>query len=480
MVTQLQTADELYIGGEWTPSSGTATIDVISPATGRPVATVPLPVTADAEGAVSAAREAFDAGPWPRLTIAERAEYVQRFRDAFVARREEFSAAWMTESGPTIGHCRLVHGLVPVLFDDLITRARSFPLREHRDLPDGRVELIREPIGVALTIMAWNGPALYLAMKVMPALVAGCTVIVKMATESQLTARLVGELADEAKLPTGVLTVLAADTAVSEHLAAHPHVDKVSLTGSITAGRAVLAACAPRIAKVTLELGGKSAAILADDVDVEEVLDSFVPGFIAHSGQVCVALTRMLVPRRRQREIVDALVERLATLKVGDPALESSEVGPLGSRRQLERVQDYVASGRAEGATVALGGKRPDGLEEGFYYEPTVFVDVTPEMRIAREEIFGPVLCVIAYDEVEDAIRIANGVEYGLNAAVYAKDEALARTIADRMQTGTVAINTAGISFFAPFGGIKQSGIGRELGDEGIAEFLQLKTIKLG
>jgi betaine-aldehyde dehydrogenase len=480
MATEVKAADELYIGGEWTPSAGQETIDVISPATGRPVVTLPLPTAADADRAVSVAREAFDTGPWPRLTMVERAEYVQRFRDSFAARSEEFSEAWMTESGPTIGHCRLLHGAVPILFDDLVARAQSFETREPRDLPDGPIELVSEPVGVALTIMTWNGPALYLAMKVMPALLAGCTVIVKMAAESQLTARLVGELADEAGFPPGVVSVLAAATDVSEHLAAHPGVDKVSLTGSIPAGRAVMAACAPRIAKLTLELGGKSAAILADDVDVEEVLDSFVPGFIAYSGQVCIALTRLLVPRGRRDEIVASLVRRLSAMRVGDPALESSDLGPLGSRRQLERVEEYVASGIAEGARVVLGGTRPDGLHEGFYYEPTVFVDVTPDMRIAREEIFGPVLCVIAYDDIEEAIRIANGTDYGLNASVYAKDARLARSVADRVQAGAVAVNTAGISFFAPFGGIKQSGVGRELGNEGIAEFLQLKTIKLG
>ena len=480
MATEVKPSHGLYIGGEWLSSAGGETIEVISPATGRPVATFPTPSVADADRAVSAARTAFDTGPWPRLTMAERAEYVQRFRDAFVARSEEFSEAWLIESGPTINHCRLLHGAVPVLFDDLVTRANSFEMRERRELPDGPADVVREPVGVALTIMTWNGPALYLAMKVMPALLAGCTVIVKMAVESQLTARVVGELAAEAGFPPGVVSVLAASNEVSEHLAAHPAVDKVSLTGSIPAGRAVMAACAPRIANVTLELGGKSAAILAEDVDVEDVFDSFVPGFIAYSGQVCIALTRLLVLRSRQDEIVEALVGRLRSMKVGDPAHDSSDLGPLGTRRQLERVEEYVASGIADGARVVLGGKRPDGFEDGFYYEPTVFVDVTPEMRIAREEIFGPVLCVLAYDDIEEAIKIANGTEYGLNASVYARDQGLARQVAERLQSGAVAINTAGISFFAPFGGVKQSGLGRELGDEGIEEFLQLKTIKLG
>jgi aldehyde dehydrogenase (NAD+) len=480
MATATETAHALYIGGEWVPSIGSDTVALENPATGTVAAVVTVPTVDDADRAVAAARQAFDRGAWPRMTIAERTDHIRAFRDAFVARSEEFSQAWLAESGPTINHCRLVHGLVPVLFDDLIARANDLSTTEHRDLPDGPVELVSEPIGVAVTITAWNGPALYLAMKVMPALVAGCTVIVKMAIESQLTARLVGELADRAGFPPGVLSVLAASNEVSAHLVSNPHVDKVSLTGSIPAGRAVMAACAPRIAKVTLELGGKSAAIIAEDADIEQMLDTFVPGFIAHSGQVCVALTRLLVPRARQTEIIDALVHRLRPMTIGDPALESSDLGPLGSRRQLQRVEEYVASAVSEGAEIALGGRQPDGSGDGFYYEPTVLVGVTPGMRVAQEEIFGPVLCVIAYDEIEEAITIANGTVYGLNASIYARDVELARRVAGRLQSGTVSINTAGISFFAPFGGVKQSGIGHELGAEGIREFLQLKSVRLG
>ena len=480
MATTLEPTPALYIGGEWVPSRGTDTVEVENPATGTVAAVVTVPNIADADRAVAAARWAFDDGDWPRLTMAERVAYVRRFRDAFVLRSEELSRAWVTESGPTVSHARLVHGLVPTLFDDLIAQAEGMPASELRELPDGTVELCSEPIGVAVTITAWNGPALYLAMKVMPALLSGCTVIVKMAIESQLTARLVGQLAAQAGFPPGVLSVLAASNEVSSHLVAHPDVDKVSLTGSIPAGRAVMAACAPRIAKVTLELGGKSAAIVAGDADIEAMLETLVPGFITHSGQVCVALTRLLVPRRRQTEIVDALVHRLGAMTLGDPSLEGSELGPLGSRRQLERVEEYVESAVAEGAEIALGGRRPDWSGDGFYYEPTVLVGVTPEMRVAQEEIFGPVLCVIAYDDIEDAIRIANGTVYGLNASVYARDRALARRIAGRLQSGTVSINTAGVSFFAPFGGVKQSGIGHELGVEGIREFLQLKAVRLG
>jgi aldehyde dehydrogenase (NAD+) len=470
----------LYVGGKWVQSTGSEEYDVISPATGDVVAKVPLPTQGDADRAARAAREAFDLGPWPRLTMAERVDYVRRFRDGFVERSEDFTQAWLTESGPTINHARMLHSFVPALFDEAVARALELELRERRELPDGPVEVVQEPVGVTLLITAWNGPALYLAMKVVPALLAGCTVIVKPAVESQLTARLTGELADAAGLPPGVVSVLAAPAAVSEYLAAHAHVDKVSLTGSVPAGRAVMAACAPKVGKLTLELGGKSAAILAEDVDIERALDSFVPGFIAGCGQVCVALTRLVVPRRQQDGIIERLKSRLQELRIGDPEREESDVGPLGTRRQRERVEEYVASGIAEGARLVLGGRRPEALTDGFYYEPTVFADVTPEMRIAREEIFGPVLCVMPYDDLDEAIRIANSTEYGLAASIYAADETTARTVAERLQAGTVGVNTAGISFFAPFGGVKQSGFGRELGTEGIREFLQSKSIKLG
>jgi aldehyde dehydrogenase (NAD+) len=480
MMHQIASPTALYVGGEWVSSAGHEHYDVISPATGRVVAQVPLPSEADADRAIGAAREAFDTGPWPRLPMAERAEYARRFRDAFIARSDEFTQAWLRESGPTITHAAMLHGFVPPLFDNAIERALELEVRERRELPDGPVEVVHEPVGVTLLITAWNGPALYLAMKVLPALLAGCTVIIKPAVESQLTAQLTAQIAEAAGLPRGVVSVLAAPTEVSQYLAAHPQVDKVSLTGSVPAGRAVMAACAPKIGKLTLELGGKSAAILADDVDLERALDTFVPGFIAGCGQVCVALTRLVVPRERQGEIVEQLQARLRELQIGDPELADTDLGPLGTARQRERVEEYVASGIGEGARLVLGGHRPEISGDGFYFEPTVFADVTPDMRIAREEIFGPVLCVMPYDDLEEAIEIANATEYGLAASVYAADETTAREVAERLQAGTVAVNGAGISFFAPFGGTKQSGFGRELGAEGIQEFQQIKSIKLG
>lgn len=472
--------DRLFIGGKWVRKDSSApSYDVVSPSTGEVVATVADPTVEDADQSVAAAREAFDNGEWPSLPLAERAAVLTRFCDQFEARVSEFNEAWTAESGPTAAHSAGLNGAVVMIWRDLLERATHLDLVERREVPDGVVEVIKEPIGPSVIITAWNGPGLYLAMKMVPALLAGCPVVLKMAQESKLTAALVGEMAEAAGLPEGVLSVLPASTEVSTHLVRHAGVDKVSLTGSIPAGKAVMAACADRLANVTLELGGKSPAIILDDIALDKVLPSLVPGFIAYQGQICAALTRVLVPRARQDEVVAAISAELAKMRVGNPTDPSSDLGPLASERQLERVLGYVQSAKSQGAQLALGGSRPDGLDTGFYFEPTVFSDVKPEMTIAQEEIFGPVLSVIPFDSVDEAVQIANGTAYGLAASVYAEDEALARKVAGRVQAGAVAINTAGVSMFAPFGGYKQSGFGREFGLEGVSEFQQYKSVKV-
>ncbi|PXY28962.1 hypothetical protein BAY59_15045 [Prauserella coralliicola] len=472
--------DRLYVGGEWVSKSQDDPVyEVVSPATGEVVAVAADPTIEDAERAVAAAREAFDHGPWPTLPLAERIAVLSRFCDEFEARKEEFDKAWTTESGPTLAHAAALDAGVVMIWRSLLEQARDLRLAERREVPDGIVDVLREPIGPAVVITAWNGPGLYLAMKLVPALLAGCPVVLKMAQESQLTAALVGEMAEAAGLPKGVLSVLAASTEVSAHLVAHPSIDKVSLTGSIPAGKAVMSACAGRLANVTLELGGKSPAVILDDIPLDDVLPSLVPGFIAFNGQICAALTRVVVPRHRHDEVVAALVERLQAMTVGDPADASSDLGPLASSRQFERVMGYIETGVREGADLVLGGGRPDGLDRGWYVAPTVFANVDPGATIAQEEIFGPVLSVIPYDSLDEAVDIANGTPYGLAASVYASDEELARRVAGRIRAGAVAVNTAGVSLFAPFGGFKQSGFGREFGLEGLAEFLQYKSVKV-
>ncbi|NKQ57221.1 aldehyde dehydrogenase family protein [Amycolatopsis sp. K13G38] len=474
--------ERVFVGGTWERAHGEP-YDVLSPATGEPVARVLLPSAEDADESLARARAAFDDGRWSRLPASRRADLVEAFGAAFARRRREIDRAWVQESGPTAAHAAALNDAVELMWRDQVAHARALVTREVRDLPDGRVRVLREPVGVAVVVTTWNGPALYFAMKVVPALLAGCTVVVKTAVESQLTSRLIAECAGEAGLPAGVLSILAAPTGVSERLVADPRVDKVSLTGSVAAGRQVMAACAPHLTGLTLELGGKSPAIVVGDIAVDKVLPSFVPGFIAYQGQICAALTRLIVPKRRRGEFVEAVVGALSEMRVGDPGDPASDLGPLSSLRQYERVREYIAIGIAEGATPVLGGQTEDP-RPGHYVSPTVFVDVEPHMRIAQEEIFGPVLCVLTYgddegEDLADAIALANGTRYGLAASVYADDEDVAADVAARLDSGTVSINTAGVSLFAPFGGTRQSGFGRENGAEGIAEFLRVKSVKL-
>ncbi|MBC2637584.1 MULTISPECIES: aldehyde dehydrogenase family protein [unclassified Rhodococcus (in: high G+C Gram-positive bacteria)] len=477
MTTSVTDVAEVFVGGHWRPTTGEG-FDIISPANEEVVARAVLPTQADADTALTLAREAFDDGRWSRLSIDERADKVAAFCAAFERRRSDFDSAWVIESGPTLEHADLLSGAVVAMWQDQVAHARAIPLQERRALPDGEVLIRREPAGVAVVVTTWNGPALYFAMKVVPALLAGCTVVVKSAVQSQLTSRILAECADEAGFPEGVLSVLAAPTPISEYLVADPRVDHVSLTGSIPAGRSVMAACASNLTDLTLELGGKSPAILIGDVPLERVLPSLIPGFIAYQGQICAALTRVLVPEHRRDEIVDALVEQLAGLQIGDPTEAGTVIGPLASAHQFERVRGYIQKGIDEGATLVLGGlERP--RSPGFYLAPTVFADVTPEMTIAREEIFGPVLSVMTYRDLDDALAIANGTEYGLAGSVYADDDETALAVASRLESGAVAVNTARPSLFAPFGGRRNSGFGRENGPEGIAEFLRIKSVML-
>ena len=468
---------QLFVGGEWVDPAGSQLYDVINPATGLAVCSVPCPSTVDADRATVAAREAFDAGPWPRMSIAERAAVVTAFCDQIELRLAELDTAWSTESGATITHAEGLHRLSLAIMRRLVDDAADLTLRQRRQMPDAVIELVREPIGPTLIISTWNGPLLYIAWKVVPALLAGCTVVLKAAEESALTSALIANAAATAGFPRATVSILGASADVSAHLVSSPLIDKVSLTGSIAAGKSVMAACASRLASVTLELGGKSPALIADDIEMDRVLPSLIPGFSAFQGQICAALTRVIVPVHRHDEVVSAIADAVGALRIGDPRRRDVDQGPLGSRRQLDRVKGYVASGLRDGARLVTGGRPPE--LDGFYYQPTVFADVRPGMLIEQEEIFGPVLSVIDADDIDDAVRIANGTRYGLAASVYASDENLARSVAARVQAGTVAINDAGISFYAPFGGVKQSGFGREGGVEGLAEFLQYKSVKL-
>ncbi|MFI8664463.1 aldehyde dehydrogenase family protein [Rhodococcus qingshengii] len=471
--------DRIFIGGEWVSTASKNRYAVVSPATETLAETVDLPSIEDANAAVAQARDAFDDGVWATTSMEHRATVVGRMCDLFEKRQADWTTAWVTESGSTRAHSDFLNSIVVGIWRDIVDTAKRTPVVDRRTYPDGTVDVVAEPYGVAVTITTWNGPALYLVSKVVPALLAGCSVIVKTAVESQLTARIIAELADEAGFPTGVISVLAAPTDVSVHLVSHPDVDKVSLTGSVAAGKSVMAACATNLTPVTLELGGKSPAIIADDIALDKVLPTLLPAFFMNAGQICVALTRLIVPEDRHDEIVEAVVAGLAAVTVGSPEDPSSVIGPLGTRAQYDKVLDYIETAKSEGATLVRGGGRPSGLDRGYFIEPTVFTGVTSSMRVAQEEIFGPVLAVLTYKSIDEAVDIANSTHFGLAGTVYADDLELARNIADRVRSGSVSINTIGPSLFAPFGGFKQSGFGRENDLEGIREFQQTKSIKI-
>jgi aldehyde dehydrogenase (NAD+) len=355
--------------------------------------------------------------------------------------------------------------------------AEAFPFEEEAS---GSL-LVREPVGVVAAVTPWNYPLYQLACKVGPALAAGCTVVAKPSEVAPLSAFVLADVADEVGLPPGVLNVVTGyGPAVGEALVTHPDVDMVSFTGSTAAGRVVAAAAAATVKRVTLELGGKSPAVVLDDADIDEAVRSTVSQCYLNSGQTCIAWSRLLVPRSRQEEAV-AVARRVAEeFTVGDPLAGSARLGPLATRDQRERVRSYIRKGVEEGATLVAGGPEPpEGLARGFYVRPTVFADVKEDMTIAQEEIFGPVVAVIPYDDEDDAVRIANGTIYGLHGAVFSRDRERALAVARRLRTGQVDVGGGTYNHLAPFGGYKQSGVGRELGRQGLEEFLEVKSLQL-
>jgi betaine-aldehyde dehydrogenase len=357
--------------------------------------------------------------------------------------------------------------------------AREYPFEERRAGVMGPALVRREPVGVVGAIVPWNVPLFVSMLKLGPAMAAGATVVLKPAPETPLDAFLLADILNEAGLPPGVIHVVPAGREAGESLVVHPDVDKISFTGSTVAGRRIGALCGERLRRLTLELGGKSAAIVLDDADLEATMNGLVPAAIMNNGQACVAQTRILASRDRYQDVVDALVDRVKALKVGDALDPATEVGPLVAERQRTRVEGYIAEGQKEGAKVAAGGGRPASQSKGWFVEPTVFVNVDNKMKIAREEIFGPVLAVIPYDNVDDAIAIANDSNYGLSGTVWSGDVEAGIDVARRVRTGTYSVNQFMLEFAAPFGGFKESGLGRELGPEGLQGYVEYKTIAL-
>lgn len=469
--------DRVFIGGQWVAPATQARLAVISPSTEEVIAHVPDAGPLDIDRAVEAAAEAFQ-GDWPWLPMEERAAYVQSIAAALWPRVDELAETITAEAGIGITFARLGHAQGPLaMMGAYAAIADQVQMEEERVGMVGPSRLLREAVGVVAAISPWNAP-LYLAVcKLVPALLAGCTVVVKPSAEAPLDGYILAEAVEAAGLPPGVVNIVAGGREAGAHLVAHPAVDMVSFTGSTAAGRHIMTTCAQRMKRVMLELGGKSAGIVLDDADVETAVPQLLGGALINNGEACAALTRILVPHSRHDEIVDALCAAVAATPVGDPFDEATAIGPMVTEQHRERVESYIALGQTEGAKVALGGGRPAALPRGWYVEPTVFVNVDNSMRVAREEIFGPVLCVIPYADEADAVRIANDSEFGLAGAVFTTDPSRGERVARRVRAGTVTINGFGLDPMIPYGGFRQSGIGREGGVEGIEAYLETKAL---
>ena len=474
--------DRFFIDGSWAAPSSAAKIDVVNSATEELFVRVAEAQKPDIDRAVAAARKAFDRGPWPRMSHAERAKYLRAIARELPARADDLAQIWTTESG--VIHAIAKGGSLGLggVYEYYAGLAETFPFEEERKpgLGSGNVGLIvREPVGVVAAIIPWNAPASLIAYKCAPALLAGCTVILKNSPEAPGAGYVLAEICEAIGLPAGVLNVVTADREVSELLVRHPDVDKVTFTGSTAAGRRIASICGERIARCTLELGGKSAAVILDDFDIGRAAATIsgYAGFL--TGQVCSSLTRIVVTKERHDALVDALSASFSQVKVGDPYAPTTTMGPLAMSRQRDRVEGYIEKGKAEGAKLATGGKRPKDLPRGFFIEPTVFGNVDNHSTIAREEIFGPVLSVIKADSEAAAVEIANDSIYGLNASVFTNDVERAYATARELRSGTVGHNSFRTDFNIAFGGFKQSGIGREGGTEGLFPFLETKTLIL-
>ena len=468
--------DKLYIGGEWVSPAGAGKIEVVNPTTEEPLGSVPEGSAQDVERAVEAAREAFPS--WSQTPVQRRAEYLQAIADGIGERLDEIGALIAHEVGMPVKLARMIQaGLPRTDFASMPQVMEQTPWEEEV----GNSLVVREPIGVVGAITPWNYPLHQIAAKVAPSLAAGCTVVLKPSEVAPLTAFVLAEIIDGAGLPAGAFNLVTGyGPVVGEALAAHPGVDMISFTGSTRAGRRVSELAAATVKKVALELGGKSPNVILEDADLEQAVADGVSKCFLNSGQTCSALTRMLVPQARLAEAERIAAAAAQRFTPGDPFTPETRLGPVVSETQLERVRGYIRKGLEEGAKLVAGGADlPDGVDRGYFVQPTVFSEVSPEMTIAREEIFGPVLALMPYEDEEDAVRIANSSDYGLAGGVWSGDEERAKGVARRLRTGQVEVNGGAFNPLAPFGGYKQSGHGRELGRFGLEEFLTVKALQL-
>jgi len=468
----------IYAGGEWVAATG-GQFELVNPATETPFLTVADASTSDVDRAVAAGRAAFDHGDWPRYSPAQRAACLRRLAEELAKRQTHLEQAFIQQVG---GLC----SFAPIAVSGATaTIARYADIAEHYaweeeqacSLPQHKALLLRDPVGVVAAICPWNMPYSIMAQKIAPALAAGCTVVMKPAPETPLEAFIIAQAAEAAGFPPGVINLLPANRDSADYLVRHPGIDKISFTGSTMAGKRIGSVAAERVARVTLELGGKSPAIVLDDISDEQAAATLAFSATILSGQVCALLSRAIVPADRHERIAELIVEHMRAIKVGMPTDPTTQMGPIAMRRQLERVQSYIEIGVKEGAQLMCGGKRPPDLENGYFIEPTLFAHVDNSMRIAQEEIFGPVLCLIPANDEEHAIEIANDTSYGLNSAVFTSSPERVREVGRRLRAGNVAQNGMKADFCLPFGGFKQSGVGREGGVEGIMPYVETKTI---
>ncbi|MEV5651105.1 aldehyde dehydrogenase [Nocardia sp. NPDC052254] len=470
--------NELFIGGRWTAPRGGGHTTVLEAASEQAIGIAAMADAGDIEVAVTAARDSLG-GRWRDFSTGERAAALRNFGKALKARGRDTTALVSRENGMPITISKAANGFSPaMMFDyyaDLVERRDESDVRPH--FMGGRTVVRREPAGVVAAITPWNYPQALAAMKIAPALAAGCSVVFKPSPETALDAFVFADAAVEAGLPAGVLNVVPGGRETGARLVAHPGVDKVAFTGSTRAGREIGRVCGENFTPVTLELGGKSAAIVLDDVDMDVFTHGLLEYSFGNNGQTCHASTRVLVPRGRYAEFVEAITETVRGFVVGDPLEKSTQIGPLVSCEHRRRVLDHIASGRGAGARITTGGGVPADRDRGWFVEPTVFADVENSSRIAQEEIFGPVVCVLPYDSVDHAVDIANDSKYGLAGMVWTSDEARGMSVASRFRAGTVGVNIYGLDLDAPFGGRGASGIGRELGPEGLANYYALKSV---
>ncbi|MEU6341498.1 aldehyde dehydrogenase [Streptomyces sp. NPDC046977] len=470
----------LFVGGRWTAPSGHRTITVTSASTGERLGAVPEAGPADVDRAVRAARTAFDApGGWPTWEPERRAAAMVRLANELASRSEATAISVSAQNGMPISVARAYEGSVPAaLLRYYAALATAAPAEEFRSgLPRGTTEVRREPVGVVAAVMTWNFPQTVGFFKIAPALAAGCTLVLKPAPETVLDSVLLAQAVEAAGLPEGVVSILPAGRETGAYLVAHPGVDKVAFTGSTASGRRVAAACAALLRPVTLELGGKSAAVVLDDADLGQDPGERFAASLLNNGQTCFASTRILAPRSRYDEVVDVYTAMARDARVGDALDPATQIGPLVSSRHRERVEGWIGKGRADGARLTTGGGRPPGLDRGWFVEPTVFADVDNSSVIAQEEIFGPVLTITPYEDEDDAVRLANDSAYGLAGTVWTTDLERGARVARRIRTGTIGLNGYQPDIASPYGGVKNSGLGRELGPEGLQAYQWLQSV---